>query len=117
MGEGVRLARKSPWPLAAALALFFAAFRVVGVLGPPSLRWLLPLGFVLMSLVPWLVLDAEGRRRIGFARPANARIWLVAGVAGAVTALLVFALGLALFGDGADNWFVSVANSYRRIVD
>jgi hypothetical protein len=52
----------SAWQLAAALAALFAATRVVGVLGPNSLRWLLPLGFTLMALTPFLLLDAAGRR-------------------------------------------------------
>ena len=62
MGERLRLIRAFPWQFAVVLALLFAAGRAFGVLGPANLRGLLPLGFVLMALIPWLLLDAEGRR-------------------------------------------------------
>ena len=53
------------WQIAIALAVIFAAARVVGVLGPKELRWLLPLGFTLMALTPFALLDAAGRRDAG----------------------------------------------------
>jgi membrane protease YdiL (CAAX protease family) len=107
----------SAWQLAAALAVLFAATRVVGVLGPNSLRWLLPLGFTLMALTPFLLLDAARRRQLGLRKPATARTYLFAIVAGAAAALACFALGYALFGAGSDNWFVTIANGYRQTLD
>ncbi|MEO8017233.1 MAG: CPBP family intramembrane glutamic endopeptidase [Pseudomonadota bacterium] len=91
--------------------------RAVGVLGPGSLRWLLPLGFVLMALLPFALLDSAGRRDMGLKLPAQPRIYLVAVLAGAAAALVCFALGYGLYGPGADNWFVSIASSYRRTMD
>ncbi|HEV7607252.1 MAG TPA: CPBP family intramembrane glutamic endopeptidase [Steroidobacteraceae bacterium] len=105
------------WQVATALAVVFAASRAVGVLGPNGLRWLLPLGFTLMALAPFLLLDANGRRAIGFVRPANPRIFASAVLAGAAAAIACFALGYTLFGTTADNWFVTIANSYRQVMD
>jgi membrane protease YdiL (CAAX protease family) len=87
------------------------------VLGPSGLRWLLPLGFVLMMLTPYVLLDAAQRRAMGLALPTNTRMVFVALAAGGAAALACFAVGYGLFGVGADNWFVSIAENYRRMVD
>jgi hypothetical protein len=105
------------WLIAVVLALGFAAMRVVGVLGPNSLRWVLPLGFVLMALTPYLLLDAAGRRAIGLRLPANAQLYPIALLSGGAAALVCFALGYGLFGGGADHWFATIANNYRQVVD
>ena len=104
------------WRLAALLAAGFAAMRVVGVLNT-SFRWLLPLGFVLMALTPFLLLDAPRRRDIGLKAPATLRIFATAIVAGAAAAFACFAIGTALFGPGVDNWFVTIGNTYRQMID
>jgi uncharacterized protein len=117
VGERLRLTRAFPWQFAAVLAVLFAASRATGVLGPASLRWLLPLGFVLMALIPWLLLDADGRRRIGFAQAADPRIYPLGILAGCVAALVCYALGRVLFGTGQDNWFVTIASNYHRVID
>lgn len=103
--------------LALLLALAFAAMRVGGMLGGPALRWMLPLGFCLMAATPWLLLDRDGRRRIGLARATQGRFYLVGIAAGALAALASGALGLLLFGAGPDNWYVSVATNYRAMMD
>jgi len=105
------------WQIAIALAVIFAAARVVGVLGPRDLRWLLPLGFTLMALTPFALLDAAGRRNAGMNWGGSARWYGVAFVAGAMAAAGCFALGYALFGVSADNWFVTIANNYRQSMD
>lgn len=105
------------WVWIVGFALVLAAMRAVGMLGPAHLRWLLPLGFVLMMLAPWVVLNREGRRQIGLARPASAWTYLPAVLIGALAAALCFGLGMAVFGLGADNWFVTIASYYRRSVD
>jgi len=102
--------------VAIAFALVFAAVRVVGTLGPTSLRWVMPLGFVVMSLLPFLLLDASARRAMGFRLPDNRGLGFAVAL-GAAAASTCFVLGLALFGSGADNWFVSIANGYRRMMD
>lgn len=109
--------KKGLTAVAIAFALVFAAVRVVGTLGPVSLRWVMPLGFVIMTLLPFALLDAAGRREMGMRLPVGSRSWGVAILLGAAAALTCFALGMALFGASADNWFVSVANGYRRMMD
>lgn len=98
-------------------AATFAGMRYIGMFGPTSLRWALPLSFTIMALLPWILLGIDGRRRIGLRR-ANALRWLPAAIAaGALASLACFALGLLLFGHSADNWFVSVAANYRRVMN
>ena len=91
--------------------------RVLGVLGPVQWRWLLPLGFVVMAVLPWLLMTASGRRSIGLRRAADRRFYALAIGAGAAAALVCGVLGLAVFGAGADNWFISIANNYRNTLD
>jgi membrane protease YdiL (CAAX protease family) len=108
--------RRSVLPLVLGLAVAFSAMRMAGMLGPASLRWMVPLGFVLMALAPWALLDREGRRAIGLCAARGLRV-IPAALAGAVAALACGALGVLLFGSGPDNWFVSVATYYRGTVD
>ena len=99
------------------LVVLFAGMRTVGTLGPAAWRWMLPAGFVLMALTPWLLLDASGRRQIGLV-PASKRVWYAwALVGGAAAASLCMAVGLAMFGTGAGNWYVSIARNYQGIMD
>jgi membrane protease YdiL (CAAX protease family) len=102
--------------VAIAFAVVFAAVRVVGTLGPVSLRWVMPLGFVVMALLPFVLVDAPARRAMGFRFPANGGLGFAVSL-GAAAACTCFVLGLALFGSGDDHWFVSIANGYRRMMD
>jgi membrane protease YdiL (CAAX protease family) len=107
----------SLFALAVVLAALFVALRVTGTLGPRSLRWTLPLGFVLMMALPWIFLDRQGRERIGLVRSWSVNGYALALIAGAAMAGGCFAVGLGLFGQGQDNFFVSIANSYRAAMD
>jgi membrane protease YdiL (CAAX protease family) len=110
----------APWAalaLMAALAAAFGVMRFIGLLGPAPTRWMLPLSFTLMMAAPWLLLDAAGRRQIGLRRPAAPWMYAVAVLLGMLAALLCSAIGMLLFAHGADNWFVSVASSYRGNMD
>jgi len=99
------------------LAGVFAAMRCLGMLGPASLRPLLPASFVLMTLAPWLFLSQAGRRHIGLRAPPSWLAFVPAVLAGIGAALACFALGMLLYGASADNWFVTVAASYRGMMD
>lgn len=106
--------------LMVALTLLFAAMRALGLLGPHPLRWMLPLSFTAMMLAPWILLSAAGRRRIGLTPPPSRlarKAYPVAILCGAAAALVCFLTGLALFGHGADNWYVSIADNYRATLD
>ena len=99
------------------LVVLFGSMRAVGTLGPAAWRSMLPAGFVLMALTPWLLLDAAEGRQIGLV-PASRRAWYGwALVSGAAAALLCMAVGLVMFGTGAGNWYVSIARSYQGIMD
>ncbi len=117
MNSGARPRAAYMWQIAIALVVIFAAARVVGVLGPKELRWLLPLGFTLMALLPFALLDAAGRRDAGLKWSGSARWYGVAFISGAAAAAGCFALGYALFGVSGDNWFVTIANNYRQTMD
>lgn len=103
--------------LAIALVVLFASMRVVGTHGSSSLRFLLPLGFVLMAIAPWLLLTRTGRREMGLQRPVRPSIYLQPILLGAAAALACFLIGLSLFGTSADNWFVTIASNFSRSVN
>jgi len=105
------------WLWALGLGLIFFCMRAIGMLGPASLRWMLPLGFIVMVALPWLVLAANGRRQIGLCRAKNVRSYGVGIVAGVLAASLCFILGVLLYGTSDDNWFINIANNYRQILD
>ena len=106
-----------PWAFALAVGWLLAGMRVVGILGPVQWRWLLPLGFVVMAVLPWLLMTAPGRRSIGLRHATHWRFYALALGAGCAAALVCGLLGLALFGIGADNWFMSIAINYRNTLD
>lgn len=103
--------------LIAVLVLIFSAMRATGALGPASLRWLLPLGFCLMAILPWVLLTREGRLTIGLKKPMLSSQYILAVVCGFAAAALCFVLGLLLFGHGMDNWFVNIGNNYKSMMD
>lgn len=103
--------------LVTVLVLVFSAMRATGALGSSNLRWLLPLGFCIMTILPWLLLTREGRASIGFKRPARGSNYLLAITCGFGAAFLCFVFGLLLFGHGLDNWYVNIGNSYKSMMD
>jgi membrane protease YdiL (CAAX protease family) len=111
------LTTKQALLLVGSCAVLFAAMRGAGMLGPAALRWMLPASFVVMALLPWLLLTPEGRRAIGLCRPACWLMLAPAILAGAGAALACGAFGLLLFGRSPDHWFMTVAASYRGMMD
>ena len=95
-------------------ALIFAGMRAIGSLGPLNLRPLLPIGFMLMAISPWILLTAQGRREIGLQRSSGNAIYLHAVLYGAIASIFCFLLGLVLFGSSTDNWFISVAANFSQ---
>ena len=43
--------------------LFFAVIRAIGTIGPSAYRFVLPLGFIIMMLMPFLFMNKEGRKK------------------------------------------------------
>jgi len=93
-------------------AIFFAAVRGVGMLGPQSVRPLIPLGFVMMMILPFNFLRADGRRQIGLIKSKTPSTYIAAIFYGATAASLCFVLGILLFDKSPDNWFITIRNYY-----
>ncbi len=106
-----------PWVFVLVLAAGLASLRALGTLGPGTWRWVLPLGFVVMAVLPWMLMTAQGRRSIGLQRARRGFYYWAAVALGASMALAVGVLGVTLFGNTADNWYVSIANAYRNTLD
>lgn len=103
-------------PVALAFGIMFAAIRVVGILGPPTYRFILPLGFVLMALLPFVFLNRPQRQRMGLAASKSRSVYGLAVGAGMTAALVCFLIGKVLFDTSLDNWFVTIRNAYAHTV-
>lgn len=99
------------------LSVLFVVLRIGGTMGGRTWQPLLPIGFVLMMLVPWLLLTPHGRKQIGFVRTKPGHWYFIAVFTGLAMASFCYALGVFLFGRTADNWFVSIATNYRGIMN
>lgn len=97
--------------------LLFAFFRALGTIGPQAYRFLLPAGFILMMLIPFIFMDKEGRRRIGLTKSNSLNHYWLAIITGAALSLMCFGAGLFFFGTSADNWYVTIKNSYLNTFD
>jgi len=93
-------------------AIIFAAIRGVGMLGPQSVRPLIPMGFVMMMILPFIFLHAEGRRQIGLIKSKMSWIYIAAIFYGVAAASLCFVLGILFFDKSPDNWFITIRNYY-----
>ncbi len=99
------------------IALLFAGMRLLGTLGPKYLNWLLPLGFCMMAALPWLILSQQGRSEIGLQNPVQTSHIFLGISLGALAAFFCFLTGKLIFGNGIENWFVSIGNNYQSIMD
>jgi membrane protease YdiL (CAAX protease family) len=105
------------FPVAVIAGILFAAVRAIGTIGPPAYRFILPGGFLLMALMPFIFLKKPAWRKVGFVKANAAKYYVFAILSGAVLGLLCYGLGLWLFDLSNDNWFVSIKNSYLRTFD
>lgn len=92
--------------------LFFGAIRGVGMLGPQFLRPLIPLGFVIMMILPFIFLTKDGRRQIGLTKTKKAFSYIAAALYGVGAASFCFFLGVLVFDKSPDNWFITIRNYY-----
>lgn len=99
--------------VAVALGLVFTAIRAYAMLGPPAYRGLFLLHCIPMALVPWLLLNKDARRQVGLKRSSRPREYPLAMALGLLASAAAFLLGMALFGNTPDHWFVSVAGSFQ----
>jgi membrane protease YdiL (CAAX protease family) len=103
---------RQAWILSLVLFLALGALRAYGLFGPVGARMSIMLGFFLMWFLPIIFLTRSGRLAIGLKRVEHPRWWLWAIVLGVASSLLVFGVGYVLYGHGADNWSVSLLNSW-----
>jgi membrane protease YdiL (CAAX protease family) len=103
-----------PWLLSLLVLAVLAAARFYSAFGPPQASILFVLHILAMWALPFLFLTRQGRRDIGLTKqgitPASLALCALAGAAGG---LLIFWIGMALYGDTADNWCVSVRDSFQ----
>jgi len=89
-----------------------AAVRGIGILGPPEYRWILPLSFTFLILLPWVFLNRQGRHWMGLRKPASWSWMVFSLLMGIGASLLIHMTGFALFGESPDNWYVSVERAF-----
>jgi membrane protease YdiL (CAAX protease family) len=112
-GAPWRIAPGGVYGLVLAFAAVSSAMRAAAMFGPVAWRGLFMLTCIAMALLPWLLFDRAGRRRVGLQWPRRPR-WLVLGLlVGALAASASYWLGATLYGASPDNWFVSVARNYQ----
>jgi len=95
------------------LGLAFTAIRAAAMFGPAAWRPLFFIHCLLMIATPWLLMSREGRQAAGIRRGGSLATYGGALAFGVAAASLCHLIGYGLFGSGADNWYVSVANSFR----
>ena len=93
-------------------AILFAVIRGFGMLGPLAARPLIPLGFVIMMVLPFIFLTSAGRRQIGLTKSNSPLAYATAILYGVLAATLCFGLGIVLFDKSPDNWFITIRNYY-----
>jgi membrane protease YdiL (CAAX protease family) len=103
--------------MAVVLLLVFSVVRVALVLeaNASGSYSLVSLVFVAMAVLPWVLLTADGRRRIGVTRPSHWWLIPIALVGGAAACLLLAAIVGALWGQTISNPFVYIAGSYGAL--
>jgi len=103
-----------PWIVSLLILAILASVRYYAVLGPPRARILFLAHALVMWALPFIFLTPQGRRDIGLRKPRNtpsALAW--SALAGAACGLAFFAIGMVLYGNSADNWCVSIRDSFH----
>jgi hypothetical protein len=103
-----------PWLASALVLVILASARFYATLGPPTIRFLFLLQCLVMWALPFILLTGQGRQEIGLRKQGNtvaAMAW--SALAGAGSALMVFTVGMALYGESPNNWCVSIRDSFR----
>jgi membrane protease YdiL (CAAX protease family) len=98
-----------PWVLSLVVFAVIVSIRFFAYLSPIQLPALFFLHSMAMWLIPFWVMNQEGRSEIGLsARGLSFRTMILGALAGAACAIALLGLGYLLFGSSADNWCFSI---------
>jgi membrane protease YdiL (CAAX protease family) len=103
-----------PWLLSLLVLAVLAAARFYSAFGPSQARILFLVHVLVMWTLPFLFLTRQGRREMGLCRQGISPVVLViCSLAGVVSSLIVFWIGMALYGNSPDNWCVSIRDNLQ----
>lgn len=68
--------------------------------------------FLVMCLLPFLLLNKNGRKEIGITRPASYRWLALSFLTGILSCTLTYWIGVSLFQQTSSNWFYAIGNTY-----
>lgn len=74
---------------------------------------LIGLVMFISALIPFLFLSKIGLKQIGIKQSKNLKILGYALLAGIAFSILLYLLGIALYGDSFENWYVYIGKSYN----
>ncbi len=97
-----------PLLVAAGAAILVTIWRATLMLGPQGAGPAMAFHFVALAITPFLFFRRDGRRTIGLTRQGNAKWAALAITSGVGAAALFGVIGLGLFGESEQNWFVTV---------
>ncbi len=69
--------------------------------------------FVSMWIIPFLLLNKEGRKLIGIKKTKKAGSLVLSFFLGILICIPIFLLGELVYGDAQNNWFVYISQSYK----
>lgn len=94
------------------LFIVFTTMRGFTMLGPLFAQPLLPLSFVLMTLVPFVLLRRADRTVLGLRKPTSCQSYFTAVVLGSMAAFVCYIVGISIFQLTPDNWYVTIKTFY-----
>lgn len=100
-----------PWLASLLILALVASIRFFAFLSPYPLQELFFLQTVAMWALPFLYLTASGRHEIGISsQGVTLTSVMLSAVAGVACGLVLFGLGMLIYGDSANNWCISIRN-------
>ncbi|RYY53008.1 MAG: CPBP family intramembrane metalloprotease [Chitinophagaceae bacterium] len=103
------------WKLGLALILLVCVSRFVLVLQANTSGNYAVIGIVMLlsAIIPFILLNRNGQREIGWKRATNRPWLLIALLSGLGFSIGLFFIGEFLYGSSIENWYVYIARSYK----
>lgn len=99
------------WLVSLVFLAAVAAVRFFAVFSSYSLQELFFLQSVAMWASPFFLLTPNGRREIGLVEPGmTVRSMSLSALAGSACGVVLFGLGMVLYGNSPNNWCISIRN-------